>query len=171
MENFLGQLALFAFGLIPKGWVPCQGQLLPINQNQPLFSLLGTTFGGDGRVNFALPDLRGRTPIGTGPSFLPLGNKGGEEFHQLTGSEVPAHNHLLMATATAAQSPAPPRITNLLLATSNPAVYAQTAPSISNPLVATTLANFLGNQGHENRTPFLAMNWCIALSGIFPSQN
>jgi microcystin-dependent protein len=169
MENFMGQLALFPWGIIPEGWAPCQGQLLPINQNQQLFSLLGTLFGGDGRVTFGLPDLRGRTPIMSNNQY-PLGNNGGEEFHQLTALEVPPHNHLLMATMSAAQ-PTPPRITNTVVANSNPAVYAQTAPSISNPLVATTLANFLGNQGHENRTPFLAMNWCIALTGFFPTPS
>jgi microcystin-dependent protein len=169
MEQFLGQLALFPWSVIPKNWLPCQGQLLPINQNQALFSLLGTTFGGDGRVNFGLPDLRGRTPIMSSPSYF-LGTKGGEEFHQLTGPEVPQHNHLLMATTSGAQ-PTPPKITNSLLGSSNPAIYAQAFPSINNPLVSSTLLPFGGNQGHENRSPFLAMNWCIAINGIFPSFN
>ncbi|MGA9529793.1 MAG: tail fiber protein [Terriglobales bacterium] len=169
MEQFLGQLALFPWNVIPKNWVPCQGQLLLISQNQALFSLLGTTFGGDGRVNFGLPDLRGRTPIETSPPY-PLGTRGGEEFHQLNGQEVPPHTHLLMATTSGAQ-PTPPKITNCLLGASNPAIYAQAFPSTNNPLTGSTLLPYGGNQGHENRTPFLAMNWCIATSGIFPSPN
>jgi microcystin-dependent protein len=99
-----------------------------------------------------------------------LGTKAGEEFHQLTSQEVPPHTHALMATTSAAQ-PTPPRITNSLLGTSNPSVYAQSMPPQNNALVSTTLANYGGNQGHENRSPFLAMNWCIALTGIFPSFN
>ncbi|MGA3294470.1 MAG: tail fiber protein [Candidatus Acidiferrales bacterium] len=169
MDYFLGQLALFPWGTIPKNWAPCQGQLLQISQNQALFALLGTTFGGDGRATFGLPDLRGRTPIMSSPTY-PLGTKAGEEFHQLTSQEVPPHTHALMATTSAAQ-PTPPRITNSLLGTSNPSVYAQSMPPQNNALVSTTLANYGGNQGHENRSPFLAMNWCIALTGIFPSFN
>ena len=169
MDQFLGQLALFPWSVIPKGWLPCQGQLLPINTNQALFALLGTTYGGDGRVNFGLPDLRGRTAIMSSPSY-PLGAKSGEEFHTLTAQEVPPHNHLIMATTNAAQ-PTPPKITNSLLGTSNPSIYAQAFPSTNNPLVPSTLAPFGGNQGHENRSPYLAMNWCIAITGIFPSFN
>jgi microcystin-dependent protein len=169
MDFFLGQLALFPWSNIPKGWVPCKGQLLQINQFQALFSLLGTTFGGDGRTTFGLPDLQGRTPIGSNTSF-PLGNRGGEELHQLTGNEVAAHTHLLMAT-TSPGGPTPPKITNTLLGTSNPATYAQAIPSTSNALVSSTLAPYGGNQGHENRSPYLAMNWCIATTGIFPSFN
>ncbi len=169
MDQFLGQLALFPWSVIPKGWMPCQGQILQISANQPLFALIGVTFGGDGRTTFGLPDLRGRTPIMSSPSY-PLGAQGGEEFHQLTAQEVPQHNHLIMATTNAAQ-PTPPRITNSLLGTSNPSIYAQAMPSTNNPLVNSTLAPFGGNQGHENRTPFLAMSWCIAISGQFPSFN
>jgi microcystin-dependent protein len=168
-DQFLGQLMLFAAGNVPTGWAPCNGQLLPINTNQPLFSLLGTTFGGDGRINFGLPDLRGRTPIMTGPGYN-VGNMGGEELHQLKAQEVPPHNHLAMATTNAAQ-PTPPRITNSLLGTSNPAIYAQSMPPANNALASSTLGNFGGNQGHENRSPYLAMLWCIATAGIFPSFN
>jgi microcystin-dependent protein len=169
MDQFLGQLALFPWNVIPKNWVPCQGQQLQIQANQPLFALIGTTFGGDGIKTFNLPDLRGRTPIMSSQQYR-LGGGGGEETHQLTGREVPPHNHLLMATTTAAQ-PTPPRITNSILGTSNPAIYAQAFPSTNNPMAGSTLATWGGNQGHENRSPFLAMSWCIAISGIFPSFN
>jgi microcystin-dependent protein len=168
-NNFLGQLALFPWGKIPTGWVACQGQLLLIAQNQPLFSLLGTTFGGDGRTNFGLPDLRGRAPIMFSPTYA-LGSKGGEEFHQLVAGEVPPHTHALMATTNAAQA-TPPRITNSLLGTSSISVYAQSMPPQNNALVSSTLTSFGGNQAHENRSPFLAMNWCIATKGLFPSFN
>ena len=169
MEPFLGQLALYPWSNIPTGWAPCQGQLLQISQNQALYALLGTTFGGDGKTTFGLPDLRGRTPIMSNNQF-PLGTKAGEEFHQLTGQEVAPHTHLLMATTSGAQ-PTPPRITNSMLGTSNPAIYAQAFPSTSNALVSSTLQPYGGNQGHENRSPFLAMNWCIATSGLFPPFN
>src|SRR3954454_15278501 len=102
-EPFLSELRLMSFSFAPKGWALCNGQLLPINQNQPLFSLLGTNFGGDGRVNFALPDLRGQTPIHVGQGFT-LGQKGGEQAHTLSTAELPTHTHVLSASATAANA-------------------------------------------------------------------
>src|SRR3954449_8782804 len=106
-EPFLSEIRLMSFGFAPKGWAMCNGQLLPINQNQPLFALLGTTFGGDGRVNFALPDLRGRTPIHVGSSHT-LGERGGEQAHTLNISEIPQHTHVLQASGTAGNVPVTP---------------------------------------------------------------
>src|SRR6187431_3838007 len=105
-EPFLSEIRIFSFGFPPKGWAQCTGQLLPINQNQALFSLLGTTFGGDGRVNFALPDLRGRTPIHVGSGHT-LGEKGGEQAHTLSIAELPTHTHVANASSTQSNFPSP----------------------------------------------------------------
>src|SRR6187401_1786199 len=118
-EPFLSEIRIMSFVFAPKGWALCNGQLLPINQNQALFSLLGTTFGGDGRVNFALPDLRGRTPIHVGAGHT-LGERGGEQAHTLSISELPTHTHVLNAS-TAAANASPPSPTNNILADSAPA--------------------------------------------------
>ena len=158
---------LFPFSFAPTGWALCNGQLIAISQNQALFSLLGTTFGGNGTTNFALPDLRGRAAIMTGNGFN-LGQNGGEEFHTLTIGEVPAHSHPPMATTTAAGA-TPPRLNDLLLGTSSPSEYASASPA------STMATGVIGNAGasvpHENRSPYLVLNWCIALTGVYPSRN
>src|SRR3954470_5181527 len=159
---FLGQLMPVSFSFAPKGWALCDGQLMPINQNQALFSLLGTQYGGNGQTTFALPDLRGRTPIHVGPGLV-QGQSLGEEFHTLTQSEMPTHAHTLMASASEADQPVP----NILAAADN--LYH--APTALTSLRAGTLSNVGGSQPHENRQPFLVLNWCIALQGIFPSRN
>jgi microcystin-dependent protein len=166
-EPFLGSLALFPFGFAPRGWAVCAGQLLPIQQNAALFSLLGTTYGGDGRTTFALPNLQGRTPVGVGNNMT-LGESAGEEFHTLTFAEVPPHGHILQGTPAAAGLSV--SANNLLGVTAgNFTVYNSTQNKVTlNPAAVTTAGN---SQGHENRTPFLAMTWCIALVGIFPSRN
>ena len=162
---FMAELKLMSFNFAPKGWAQCNGQLLPINQNQALFSLLGTTYGGDGRVNFALPDLRGRVPIHVGQGWI-LGNVGGQEFHTLTQSELAQHIHSLTATSLDANNPNPG---GAILAGSNNA-YASAAALT--PLEATSSVTPVGgNQPHENRQPSLVLNWCIALQGIFPSRS
>jgi microcystin-dependent protein len=153
-----------SFGFAPKGWAQCNGQLMPINQNQALFSLLGTAYGGDGRVNFALPDLRGRVPIHFHGSFT-LGTRGGEEFHTLTQSEMPQHTHNLMGTSVAGNTPNP---TNNVLGAANNTYTAAANLTNLNPA---TVSNVGGSQAHENRQPFMVLNYCIALQGIFPSQN
>jgi microcystin-dependent protein len=140
----------------------CNGQLLPINQNQGLFSLLGTTFGGDGRVNFALPDLRGRTPIHVGSGHT-LGERGGEQAHTLSIAEIPTHTHTLNAQSGNAATPIPG--TNLLGAANN--LYAQPTNLVA--LNASSVGNVGGSQAHLNMQPFLILSFCIALQGIFPS--
>ena len=161
-EPFLAELRLMSFNFPPKGWALCNGQLLPINQNQALFALLGTTYGGDGRTNFALPDLRGRVPMHTGAGFA-QGERAGEEAHTLTPSELPQHTHGVNAS-TANGNAADLRI---LAQLSN----GYTAPANLTTLHPATLTNVGGGQAHLNLQPFLALNWCIALQGIFPSRN
>jgi microcystin-dependent protein len=161
-EPFLSELRIFSFGYAPKGWALCNGQLLPINQNQGLFSLLGTTFGGDGRVNFALPDLRGRVPIHVGSGHT-LGEKGGEQAHTLTIGELPVHTHVANATNTNGDQPVPTG--NYLGA----AAGMYNAPNSLVALMAGTIANVGGSQAHLNMQPFLTLSFGIALQGIFPS--
>lgn len=161
-EPFLSEIRIMSFVFPPKGWALCNGQLLPINQNQGLFSLLGTTFGGDGRVNFALPDLRGRTPIHVGSGHT-LGERGGEQAHTLSIAELPEHTHVLNATNNAgAQQPV-----NNVLAKTGANTY---GPAVN--LVAMgsgAITNTGGSQAHLNMQPFLTLSCCIALQGIFPS--
>jgi microcystin-dependent protein len=167
-EPFLAEIRIMSFSFAPKGWALCNGQLLPINQNQALFSLLGTTNGGDGRVNFALPDLRGRVPIHVGSGHT-LGEKGGEQAHTLSIAELPTHTHTVSATSTSSD----PNGTNIpggnLLSAGPAEIYA--APSQLVALNAGTVGNTGGSQAHQNMEPFLVLNFCIALQGIFPSQN
>lgn len=164
-EPFLGEIRLMSYNFPPKGWAFCNGQLLPINQNQGLFSLLGTTFGGDGRVNFALPDLRERTPIHSGSGHT-LGERGGEQTHTLSISEIPTHTHSLQASSQQGNAAVP---TGAVLASPLNQAYGQ--PAATTTLAAGSVANAGGNQAHENRQPFLALSFCIALQGIFPSPN
>src|SRR5688500_803558 len=163
-EPFLSEIRIMSFVFAPKGWALCNGQLLPINQNQALFSLLGTTFGGDGRVNFALPDLRGRTPIHVGSGHT-LGERGGEQAHTLTISEMPEHVHALNETSDNAAVDPPGG--NLLASGGNQ--YA--GPPGNTTLVPSTVTNVGGSQAHLNMQPFLTVSFCIALQGIFPSPN
>lgn len=176
---FLAQIEMFSFNFAPKGWTLCNGQLLPINQNQALFSLLGTTFGGDGRVNFALPDLRSRVPISMGSgggSSYTLGERGGSESVTITISTMSAHNHTLNgdnATGTVA-TPASNTVMGVGNGVANPggpfdiALYSSTAPN--NTLWPGTIGNTGGSQPHTNIMPYLCVNMSIALQGIFPSQ-
>jgi microcystin-dependent protein len=164
-EPFLSEIRIMSFGFAPKGWALCNGQLLPINQNQALFALLGTTFGGDGRVNFALPDNRGRVPIHVGSGHT-LGEKGGEQAHTLTISEMPAHTHFGVGSAQAADTGAPSN-TTLLGIINN--VYGPPTGLVA--MSPGEIGNVGGSQAHLNMQPFLTLSFCIALQGIFPSPN
>src|ERR1700761_2259426 len=164
-EPFLSEIRLMSFGFPPKGWAQCNGQLLPINQNQALFSLLGTTYGGDGRVNFGLPNLQGRTPIHMGSGHT-LGEVGGEQGHTLSISEIPTHTHSAMAGSANGTQLTPAG--NLLAGSPNQLYHA--ADNNLAALNAATLGNVGGSQAHLNMQPFLVISFCIALQGIFPSQ-
>ncbi|MEO6251874.1 MAG: tail fiber protein [Ferruginibacter sp.] len=164
-EPFLSEIRIFSFGFAPQGWALCNGQLLPINQNQALFSLLGTTYGGNGQTNFALPDVRGRVPMHVG-SGMTLGERAGEQAHTLSISEMPSHTHQALASANGPTVTAPTG--NFWASNTGFTPYgtaANTAMSLQ------SLSNTGGSQAHENRSPFLTLNYCIALQGIFPSPN
>jgi microcystin-dependent protein len=162
-EPFLSEIRIMSFGFPPKGWATCDGQLLPINQNQALFSLLGTTYGGDGRVNFGLPNLQGRTPMHMGSSHT-LGERGGEQAHTLSISEIPTHVHVANASTDTTNLIDPPP-NNVL---GGAQIYGGAASLTS--LLPSTLASVGGSQAHLNMQPFLVLNFSIALQGIFPSQ-
>jgi len=176
---FLGEVKIISWNFAPQGWAFCNGQFLPINQNQALFSLFGTMYGGNGQTTFALPDLRGRVPIHNGASFT-QGQAGGENAHTLTVSELPAHNHALMADGTTAAGsnvnfPTAGNSMGQTIGTpSQGAPFAASLYSTANPnnaLGTGTMSNVGGSQPHENRQPFLALNMIVALQGIFPSRN
>ena len=165
-EPFLSEVRIFSFGFAPQGWAQCNGQLLPINQNQALFSLLGTTYGGNGQTNFGLPDMRARVPIHSGSGHT-LGERAGEQAHTLTVNEMPAHPHNVnVTTATADQQYA--TATTFWAGGSSSAGFHQNANAVMN---AATVLPVGGSQAHLNLQPFLTLNFCIALQGIFPSQN
>ncbi|AQR74745.1 phage tail protein [Sphingomonas sp. LM7] len=166
-EPFLSELRLFSFVFAPKGWALCNGQLLPINQNQALFSLLGTTFGGDGRVNFALPDLRGRVPMHVGNSHA-LGERGGEQAHTLSITEMPTHTHVLQGTSSAANANIP--AANMYLAATAPNDFYTGAAALT-AMAPAAVSTVGGSQAHNNMQPYLTLSWSIALQGIFPSPN
>jgi microcystin-dependent protein len=170
-EPFLAEILIVGFNFAPRGYAFCDGQILPINQNQSLYSLLGTTYGGDGRTTFALPDLRGRTPIhldGTNP----LGSKGGAEQVTLTEATIPSHSHTMdIATSDAANQPAG---AGNVFATPSAAVgtiYSDTGAPPDTTLSGASISSTGGAQGHENMQPYLALNFAIALQGVFPSRN
>jgi microcystin-dependent protein len=166
-EPFLSEIRIFSFGFAPKGWALCNGQLLPINQNQALFSLLGTTFGGDGRVNFGLPNLQGLTPIHVGSGHT-LGEKGGEQAHTVSIAELPTHTHVFNATTNVGVINTPPG-GNVLAQSSGVFLYGPATNLVT--MAATAVSNVGGSQAHQNMQPFLTLNFSIALQGIFPSRN
>ncbi len=164
-DPFLAEIRVMSFNFPPKGWAFCNGQLMAINQNQALFSLLGTTYGGDGRVNFALPDLRGCVPIDTGGGHV-LGERAGEQNHTLTISEMPTHTHLVNASSLPGNTPT---ATGNVLASPLSSTYRPA--SALTTMDPATVANTGGSQPHPNMQPYLVLNFCIALQGIFPSRN
>jgi len=166
-EPFLSEIRIVSFNFAPKGWALCNGQLLPINQNQGLFSLLGTTFGGDGRVNFALPDLRGRAPIHVGSSHT-LGERGGEQAHTLSISELPTHTHAVQVSDNQGN---PEFTASNMLSNSGDEKRFSSVGSNQVAMNPATISNVGGSQAHLNMQPFLVLNFCIALQGIFPSPN
>jgi microcystin-dependent protein len=163
-DGFMGEIRIMSFSFPPKGWALCNGQLLPINQNQALFSLLGTRYGGDGRVNFALPDLRGRIPLHWGGSYQ-AGDRAGEYSHTVTISELPQHTHFATAMSSDGTTPVP--ATNALAASGAVQVYGPAAALTS--LHPGSLSNVGGSQPHQNMQPYLTLSFCIFLVGIFPS--
>lgn len=162
-EPFLSEIRIFSFQFAPRNWALCNGQLLPINQNQALFSLLGTTFGGNGQVNFALPNLQSRTPIHVGGGHA-LGEPGGQQAHTLTIAELPQHTHVARATSELQSTVVPGG--NYLALTAPSEFYSGTTNAVMMPQA---VSNVGGSQAHLNMQPFLTLNFCIALQGIFPS--
>jgi microcystin-dependent protein len=154
-----------SFGFAPKGWALCNGQLLPINQNQALFSLLGTTYGGNGQTTFALPNLQSRTPLHVGNGHT-LGEHAGEDAHTLSLQELPAHTHQLSVSTVKSGGNNSP-VGRFL----GGAADAYAAPSNPTAMRSGTITNVGGSQPHLNDQPFLVLNFCIALQGIFPSQS
>jgi microcystin-dependent protein len=167
VDQYIGEIRLVAFNFAPVGWALCDGRLLPINQNQALFSLLGTYFGGDGRTTFAIPDLRGRVPVGTGESVTgttyDIGATGGEETVKLAVAQLPSHTHRARADKTASTTKNP--------AGAVPALGGAYAAAQNANMNATMLTKSGGGQAHENRQPYLSLSYIIALVGIFPSRN
>ena len=167
-EPFLSEIRMMSFSFAPKGWATCDGQLLPINQNQALFSLLGTTYGGDGRVSFALPDLRGRVPNHTGGQGHFLGERGGEQSHTLTVAELPNHTHFAQGSGNTGNTQDG---ANNVLGVVPGRLYADVSSGGLTTLHPTTITTVGGSQPHTNMQPYLTLLFCIALQGIFPSQN
>lgn len=171
MEPFLGELRIFPYNFIPNGWLACNGQLLPINQNTALFSLLGATYGGDGRVTFGLPNLQGQVPLGTGVSasgtHYNSGQKAGEANHVLKTNEIPQHNHTIKASAATASLKTP---LNNAWSTPTPNTYKPTSGATPVNLASNALSNTGSNIGHNNMQPSLALTICIARTGIFPPR-
>ena len=163
-EPFISEIRIFSFNFPPRGWAFCAGQFLPINQNQALFSLLGTNYGGNGQTTFALPDLRGRVPLHIAGNY-PIGSRAGSETVTLNSSQMPAHAHSVAASTAAATAADP---VNAYSANGNNPGYAN---ATDGSLAPASVGSVGGSQPHDNMSPFLVLNFCIALQGIFPSRN
>jgi microcystin-dependent protein len=171
---YIGEIRCFSFGFPPKGWALCNGQLLPINQNHALFSILGTTFGGNGTNNFALPNLQGRVPAHVGPGFV-LGQAIGEANHTLNITEMPAHNHAITSDIVepggVTEHAAAPSA-SAAIGPSNPdGLYIPSVGSNAVAMASSVLSSVGGSQPHPNLQPYLVLSFCVALAGIFPSRN
>lgn len=169
-QPFLGEVKLISWNFSPKGWAFCNGQFLPINQNQALFSIFGTTYGGNGQTTFALPDLRGRVPVHVGQGLL-QGQASGEEFHTLTQSEMPTHVHQLNGSTQSTPASLTQDPTNGFMAAPGSANYVSPNAGQLTTINPSTTTNVGGSQPHENRQPFIVLNFIVALQGIFPSRN
>ena len=168
-EPFLAEIRIIGFNFAPRGWAFCDGQILPINQNQSLYSLLGTTYGGDGRTSFALPDLRSRTPVHKGDGYQ-LGQKGGAETVTLTAAQIAAHTHAAKASSSAGNQTQPAgRV--LAAPTAPDLLYRDPEAANATALRSGTVTNAGGGQAHNNMQPYLTLSFCIALQGLFPSRN
>lgn len=165
-EPFLSEIRMISFNFAPKGWALCNGQLLPINQNQGLFALLGTTYGGNGQTTFALPDLRGRVPLHFSNEFF-LGQQAGETAHTLSMQEMPAHTHLVAATTNPGSLTTPATNTGMAASTARDKQFSSDPPAAL--MAPNTVSNLGGSQAHQNMPPYLTINFIIALQGIFPS--
>ena len=184
MEPFLAEIIMFGGNFAPRGWALCDGQILPIAQNQALFSLLGTIYGGDGRTSFGLPDLRGRAPIhaGNGPGLSPrrLGEKRGQEYVTLTAAQMPAHKHVGAVKVSSADSDTSVATANASIGTPGAPVgrvftgtlgFNSATPNVLLNPDSVETTNTGGGQSHDNMQPFQAVNYIIALTGTFPSRN
>lgn len=177
---FLSELRIFSFNFAPRGWAMCNGQVLSISTNAALFSLIGTTYGGNGTSNFALPNLQGRRPMHVGNNHV-LGETAGEDFHSLSVNEMPAHTHTLVVKAAASPAGAVGRLPastkvlaepHAVVGAGTPAVDIYGNGSASGQVMAAATIGVAGaGQGHENRQPYLALNICISLTGIYPARN
>ncbi|MGQ7945871.1 phage tail protein [Flavobacterium sp. WC2509] len=171
MDPFVAEIRIFPFNFAPRGWAMCNGQLMPLSQNTALFSLLGTTYGGDGKSTFALPDLQGRTPMhpgqGPGLSLHDLGETGGSETVSLLQSEIPAHNHNFSVASLNSQSTTP---SNNILGRGNP-LKVYTSGGAMTAMGANSIAPSGGSLPHNNMMPYLTMNFCLALQGVYPPRS
>lgn len=168
MEPFLGEIRLFPYSAIPKGWVACEGQILQINTNQALYSILSNVYGGDGRNTFALPDYRGRTPVHVSPSF-PLGTSQGEATHTLTINEIPQHTHQVYSSPEAPKLATPTGNTWSAIADS----FSQNAPTTGGTAAQMAVGSIKesgSSSAHDNMQPYLVLVYAIATTGIYPSR-
>ena len=164
-EPYVGEIRLFGFGTVPRGWARCDGQILQINTNQALYSILGATYGGNGSSTFALPDLRGRVPVHVSSSIT-LGKKAGEEVHVLTTNEMPAHTHVVNCSSVGATLK---EATGNAWGTSTNNIYS--VNQLNTNMNAQALSATGNSQPHQNMQPYTVANYCIALVGIYPSRN